>query len=149
MYASDATFNLEVVKNSLMQLSACTCGSRLSSMFVLRASLDASMTRSLMAREKSLFESAAVMLAMSAGMPADLRVIAPALSCIDRIVLLSFVTYLIPRIWQGTERWDVRRCTATTESGKGLRYCREGTTMTKFQKLSEAESAELFEKSWG
>jgi hypothetical protein len=86
MYASDATFNLEVVKNSLMQLSACTCGSRLSSMFVLRASLDASMTRSLMAREKSLFESAAVMLAMSAGMPADLRVIAPALSCIDKIV---------------------------------------------------------------
>lgn len=80
MYASDTTLSLEVVKNSLMQLSACTCGSRLSSMFVLWASVEASEIRSLIARGKSLLESAAVMLAMRAGIPADLRVMAPALS---------------------------------------------------------------------
>jgi hypothetical protein len=38
------------------------------------------------ARGKSLLVSAAMMLAISAGMPADRRVIAPALSCMERNV---------------------------------------------------------------
>ena len=43
MYASDATLNFDVVKISLMQFKACTCGRRLSSMLVCSASNDASL----------------------------------------------------------------------------------------------------------
>lgn len=83
MYASEAILSLEVVNISLMQLSACTCGRRLSSMFALRASTSVSAVRSFIARGKRLplvCGSAANRADMAAGIPADLRVMASDLS---------------------------------------------------------------------
>jgi hypothetical protein len=84
MKASDAALNFELVNISLIQLSACTCGKRLSSMFEFCAARDASTKRSCMARwnSKPGDDSAAMIPIMSEGMPADLRVIDVALSWI-------------------------------------------------------------------
>lgn len=146
IYASDATLSFDVVKISLMQLIAWTCGKRLSSMLVCCASTEASLIRSFIARANSFppaSGSAAMMLAISVGMPADLRVIAPALSCIDRrvscyvasdhITILRRNTHLIPGFWQCLKPRDLRGCATATEGRKSLGDCRVRTTMAKLQ----------------